>query len=52
MQENLVVKKATPLGARVWASLLAFGFMGVCVIEAGTAKPCLSLCTHPLAALW
>ena len=28
MQENLVVKKATPLGARVWASLLVFGFIG------------------------
>ena len=28
------------------------GVQGVCVIEAGTAKPCLSLCTHPLAALW
>ena len=28
MQENLVVKKATPLGARVWTSLLVFGFIG------------------------
>ena len=28
MQEKLVVKKATPLGARVWASLLVFGFIG------------------------
>ena len=28
MQEKLVVKKATPLGARVWTSLLVFGFIG------------------------
>ena len=26
MQENLVVKKATPLGARVWTSLLAVSY--------------------------
>lgn len=28
MKDTLVVKKATPLGARVWTSLLVFGFIG------------------------
>ena len=25
---NLIVKKSTPLGGRVWSSLLIFGFIG------------------------
>ena len=28
MKDTLIVKKATPLGARVWTSLLVFGFIG------------------------
>ena len=38
MQENLVVKKATPLGARVWTSLLVFGFIGQIAAKRGKRK--------------